>query len=119
MSERKVSTHAPEGGSPDFTVHQLTVFCIVAQHLSYTRAADALYLSQPAVAQQVKTIEQTLGLRLFARSGRSIVLTPAGQEFLSHAQRILALMAEITPVVYEIHALERGSVLIGASTSSG
>ena len=119
MSERKVSAHAPGGGSPDFTVHQLTVFCMVAQHLSYTRAAEALYLSQPAVAQQVKTIEQMLGLRLFARSGRSIVLTPAGQEFLSHAQRILALMAETTPVVHEIHDLERGSVLIGASTSSG
>ncbi len=119
MSERKVSAHAPEGGSPDFTVHQLTVFCTVAEHLSYTRAADALYLTQPAVAQQVKTIEQTLGLRLFARSGRSIVLTPAGQEFLSHAQRILALMEETIPVVHEIRALERGSVLIGASTSSG
>ena len=119
MSERKVRTRTPEGRSPDFTMHQLTVFCTVAEHLSYTRAAEALYLSQPAVAQQVKTIELMLGLRLFARSGRGIVLTPAGQEFLSHAQHILALMAETTPVVHEIHALERGSVLIGASTSSG
>ena len=51
--------------------------------------------------------------------GRGIVLTPAGQELLRHADRLLALLAETAPVVQEIHALERGSVLIGASTSAG
>src|SRR5947209_5311119 len=108
------------GSAPtDFTVHQLTVFRTVAYHLSYTRAAEALYLSQPAVTQQVRTLEQVLGLQLFTRSGRGIVLTPAGQELLRHTERQLALLAETASVVKEIHTLERGSVLAGASTNAG
>jgi len=111
----------PDPGSKltDFTVHQLAVFCTVAQHLSYTKAAEALYLSQPAVTQQVRTLERALGLRLFARRGRGIVLTPAGQELLRHAERLLALLADIAPVVHEIQTLSRGSVVIGASISAG
>ncbi|HEV7236113.1 MAG TPA: LysR family transcriptional regulator [Ktedonobacteraceae bacterium] len=106
-------------GRPDFTVHQLTVFCVVAQHLSYTRTAQELYLSQPAVTQQIRALELMLGLRLFARKGRGIVLTPAGQELLRHVEQLLALLAETEPVVHEIHALKRGSVVVGASTSAG
>ena len=119
MAEQKWITAAPGNVPPDFTVHQLTVFRTVAQHLSYTRAAEALYLSQPAVAQQVKSLEQMLGLHLFARSGRGIVLTPAGQEFLILVDRLLTQLTETTPVVHEIHTLKRGSVVIGASISAG
>jgi LysR family transcriptional regulator, low CO2-responsive transcriptional regulator len=119
MPEQKWIVSATGNALPDFTVHQLKVFRTVGQYLSYTRAAEALYLSQPAVTQQVKTLEQALGLRLFARSGRGIVLTPAGQEFLGHADRILTRLAETTPVVHEIHTLKRGSVVIGASISAG
>ena len=103
----------------DLTVHQLSVFCTVARQLSYTMAAEVLYLSQPAVSQQVRTLEHVLGLRLFVRSGRGIALTPAGQEFLRHAEGLLTLLAETSSVVSEIHTLERGSVLVGASTSAG
>ena len=119
MSERESIISARGTEQIDFTLHQLTVFRTVAQHLSYTRAAEALYLSQPAIAQQVKTLEHILGLRLFVRSGRGIVLTPAGQDFLNHADRLLTRLAETTPVVHEIHTLKRGSVVIGASISSG
>ncbi|TMC16829.1 MAG: LysR family transcriptional regulator [Chloroflexi bacterium] len=59
------------------------------------------------------------GLQLFTRRGRGIVLTPAGQELLRHAERQLALLAETVSVVKEIHTLERGSVLAGASTNAG
>jgi DNA-binding transcriptional LysR family regulator len=86
--------------------------------LSYTKAAEVLYLSQPAVSQQIKTLERALGLQLFAHRGRGIVLTPAGQEFLHHTERLLALLAKTAPVVREIQTLERGSVLVGASTSA-
>ncbi len=119
MSEREWITSAPGKVPPDFTVHQLTVFRTVAQHLSYTRAAETLYLSQPAVAQQVKSLEQMLGLSLFSRSGRGIVLTPAGQEFLILVNRLLTNLSETAPVVHEIHTLKRGSVVIGASISAG
>jgi len=108
-----------ENEQKHFTVHQLSVFCTVAHHLSYTRAADTLYLSQPAVTQQVRTLEETLGTRLFARSGRGIILTPAGQTFLGHAERLLARLTETAAVVREIHELARGSVLLGASPSAG
>jgi len=119
MTEHVSIISATSRGQTDFTVHQLTIFRTVAHHLSYTRAAEVLYLSQPAVTQQVRTLEKVLGLRLFARSGRGIVLTPAGQELLRHTERLLALLAETAPVVREIHTLERGSVLVGASTSAG
>ena len=91
MPEQESNVPAIGSGPTDFTVHQLTVFRTVAHHLSYTRAAEDLYLSQPAVSQQVRNLELVLGLRLFARSGRGIVLTPAGQELLRHAERLLAL----------------------------
>src|SRR6266849_2377309 len=119
MPEQESNVSPIGSGPTDFTVHQLTVFCTVARHLSYTRAAEVLYLSQPAGSQQVRNLELVLGLRLFARSGRGIVLTPAGLELLHHAERLLALLAETAPVVNEIHTLERGNVLIGASTSAG
>ncbi len=103
----------------DLTFHQLTLFRTVAQHLSYTRAAEQLYLSQPAVSQQVKALEQQLGLPLFARQGRGIVLTPAGRELQQHTERLLALFADLAPLIQDIHQIKRGSVTIGASTSAG
>ncbi len=119
MTERGPIKAVAGSEQTDFTVHQLTVFRTVAHHLSYTKAAEALYLSQPAVSQQVRTLELLLGLRLFSRSGRGIVLTPAGEELLRHAERLLTLLAETAPVVQEIHAIERGSIVVGASTSAG
>lgn len=103
----------------DFTIHQLTVFRTVARQLSYTRAAELLYLSQPAVTQQVRNLERITGLHLFTRSGRGIMLTPAGEAMLQHVERMLALFDETGAVVGDIDALERGSVVIGASISAG
>jgi DNA-binding transcriptional LysR family regulator len=106
-------------GQNDFTTRQLTVFRAVARHLSYTRAAEELYLSQPAVSQQIRTLEQTLGVCLFERSGRGIILTAAGRELLGQAERLLTLFSETATVVREIQALKRGSVLLGATISAG
>src|SRR6266516_1456759 len=103
----------------DLSMHQLNLFRTVATHLSYTKAAEILYLSQPAVSQQIKSLEQLLGLRLFERKGRGIILTHSGEILLVHAEHLLSLMAQTVPVVEEIHALKRGGVVIGASTSAG
>lgn len=103
----------------DFTIHQLIVFRTVARHLSYTKAARELYLSQPAVSQHIRTLEQALGVYLFKRSGRGIALTAAGQELLGQAERLLTLFGETAAVVREIQALKRGSVLLGATISAG
>ena len=110
---------APAIGQNDFTIHQLTVFRTVARHLSYTRAAEELYLSQPAVSQQIRTLEQALGVSLFERNGRGIIQTAAGREILGQAERLLALFSETATVVREIQDLKRGSVLLGATISAG
>jgi LysR family transcriptional regulator, low CO2-responsive transcriptional regulator len=110
---------APLIGQNDFTIHQLIVFRTVARHLSYTRAAGELYLSQPAVSQHIRTLEQALGVYLFKRSGRGIALTDAGQEVLEQAERLLTLFGETATVVREIQVLQRGSVLLGATISAG
>ena len=117
MQERSES--ALTSGQNDFTIHQLTIFRTVARHLSYTRAAEELYLSQPAVSQQIRTLEQALGVYLFERSGRGIVLTAGGQEILEQAERLFALFGATATVVREIQALERGNVVLGATISAG
>jgi DNA-binding transcriptional LysR family regulator len=103
----------------DFTVHQLKIFHTVARQLSYTRAAEILYLSQPAVTQQIRSLERMVGHVLFARRGRGIILTAAGSALLHYVERILLLLDETASVVEEITTLKRGSVVIGASTSAG
>jgi DNA-binding transcriptional LysR family regulator len=118
MPEQSLPTSRKVDGM-DLTLHQLKLFHTVAQHLSYTRAAEQLYLSQPAVSQQIKTIEQQIGLRLFVRHGRGIVLTPEGRELLRHVERLLALFAETAPLVRDVHQLKRGTVSMGASASAG
>ena len=103
----------------DLKPHQLEVFCAVAQRLSYVRVAELLHLSQPAVSQQIKALESTLGMRLVARNGRGIALTPAGEAILPYAERLLETLRATGPVVAEIHALARGAITVGASTSAG
>lgn len=103
----------------DLKPHQLEVFCAIAHSLSYVRAASLLHLSQPAVSQQIKALEATLGVRLVGRRGRGITLTPAGEEILPYAERLLKTLRDTGPIVQQIHALERGAITIGASTSAG
>ena len=67
---------------------RLKVFRIVAQHLNFSRAAEELSLSQPAVTQQIKALEEEYGIPLFDRSGGRITLTPAGNALLPFANQI-------------------------------
>ena len=78
------------------TIRQLQVFDAVARHLSYTRAAEELHLTQPAVSMQIKQLEGSVGLPLFEQIGKTIYLTQAGDAMLSHARgsRERRLLAE-------------------------
>ena len=70
------------------TLRQLKVFQAVARHLSFSRAAEELHLTQPAVSAQIRELEGHAGLPLFERVGRRIYLTAAGAELVAHSRSI-------------------------------
>jgi DNA-binding transcriptional LysR family regulator len=96
---------------------RLRVFHAVAKHLSFTKAADALFMTQPAVTFQIKQLEESLNSRLFDRAQGRITLTPAGVMALEYAERILALSDEFETRMKEASGHEDGPLLIGASTT--
>lgn len=96
---------------------RLQVFHAVAKHLSFTKAAEALFMTQPAVTFQIKQLEEYCNTRLFDRTQGRITLTPAGVMALEYAERILALSTELDARLKEISGQEAGPLLIGASTT--
>ena len=76
------------------TLRQLRVFQTVARHLSFSRAAEELHLSQPAVSAQVRELEGHAGLPLFERLGKRVHLTAAGAELLVHSRAIVQQFRE-------------------------
>jgi LysR family hydrogen peroxide-inducible transcriptional activator len=71
------------------SVRQLESFVGVAEHLSFRRAAEAAFISQPALSLQIQQLERMLGARLFERDRRRVLLTPAGEELLPLARAAL------------------------------
>ncbi len=96
---------------------RLQVFYTVAKLLSFTKAAEQLYMTQPAVTFQVKQLEEHFNTRLFERSHGRISLTPAGELALDYAERILNLTAEMEARISELTGQVSGPLLIGASTT--
>ncbi|MGO9259262.1 MAG: selenium metabolism-associated LysR family transcriptional regulator [Bryobacteraceae bacterium] len=94
---------------------RLKVFRAVAKNLSFRKAAEELYLSQPAVSLQIKTLEEEVGLRLFDRSGSHISLTPAGDTLLGYVERLDALAAEAEGSLASFRGQVHGRLAIGAS----
>ena len=90
------------------TLRQMKVFATVARHLSFTRAARELHLTQPAVSQQVKLLEQEAGLPLFEKIGRRVQLAPAGEELLRYANQAIELLREATESLAAMRGLKRG-----------
>ena len=96
---------------------RLQVFYTVARHLSFTKAAEQLFMTQPAVTFQIKQLEEQFNARLFERSHGKIALTPAGRLVMEYAGRILGLSEEMETRVAELNGTMSGPLLLGASTT--
>lgn len=96
---------------------RLQVFHTVAKQLSFTKAAELLFMTQPAVTFQVKQLEEHFNTRLFERSHGKISLTPAGELALDFAERILNLTGEMEARISELTGQVSGPLMIGASTT--
>jgi DNA-binding transcriptional LysR family regulator len=96
---------------------RLQVFHAVAKQMSFTKAAESLFMTQPAVTFQIKQLEEHFNTRLFERGHGRIGLTPAGEIVLEYAERILALSAELETRLREMTGRLSGPLLIGASTT--
>lgn len=95
------------------TFRQLRVFSEVARHLSFTKAAQALHLTPPAVTMQIKELEGHVGMPLFERDGRQVSLTTPGEYMLVYARRVLATLKEAEDVAARLQRLEIGTLTIG------
>lgn len=100
------------------TLRQLEVFEAVARFESYTRAAEKLHLSQPAVSMQIKQLEESVGLPLFEQIGKKIHLTHAGREFYVYSQGISHLLDEAESVIEELKGVQSGRLAISVATTA-
>lgn len=96
---------------------RLQIFHAVATHLNFTRAAEALFMSQPAVTLQIKQLEDEYRTRLLERSPQGVELTPAGQIVFEYATQILALGREMDGRLAELTEEISGELRIGAATT--
>jgi DNA-binding transcriptional LysR family regulator len=92
------------------TLRQLKVFESVARHLSFSRAAEELHLTQPAVSTQVKTLEGHVALALFEQLGKKIYLTPAGTELLHHSREIIQKFQEAEEALTHFKGIPGGKL---------
>lgn len=96
---------------------RLVVFRAVAEQLSFRKAAEELYLTQPAVSLQIKALEEDLGVQLFNRTGAHIALTEAGTVLYGYAERVNALLAEAEHDIAALSGDHAGQLALGASTT--
>ena len=100
-------------------LRQLHVFASVVKHMSVSLAAEELFITQPAVSQQIRGLEQQLGLKLFERTPNGLLLTEGGEAIHPHVQAILASQARIDHVVAEQRGATRGHLAVAANTTGG
>lgn len=101
----------------NLTIRQLRSFAVLARTASFTRAAGALHLSQPALTVQIRSLEEELGVRLFDRNTRQVRLTPIGQELLPTFDRLLRDIDSAAESARELAAGIRGVVHVAALPS--
>lgn len=100
-------------------MRELRYFAMVAEKLHFTEAAEALYVSQPALSKQIRALEAKLGAALFIRDRRTVYLTPAGEALLPLAQVVLAAWSRAEQAVAAAADTERATLRVGISTGLG
>jgi DNA-binding transcriptional LysR family regulator len=98
---------------------QLEAFVEVAQHQSFSKAAGALFLTQPSVTARIQTLERELGESLFERNGRGVRLTEVGSSFLPYAQRVLKDLQEGRDALEGLRSLQIGALCLGSAFTVG
>lgn len=101
----------------NISLRQLRVFEAVARHLSHTRAAEELHLTQPAVSMQIRQLEDEVGLPLFERLGKRILLTEAGQEILHYSLTVNRSLREMEEVLESLKGVNRGRLQIAVAST--
>ncbi|MBD1865090.1 MULTISPECIES: LysR substrate-binding domain-containing protein [Trichocoleus] len=101
------------------TLEQLRIFLAVAEQLHFTRAAEALFITQPAVSAAVQSLETEYSVKLFHRIGRRVEITEAGKLLQEEAQKILEQVALTERGLRELNNLQRGELKLGSSLTIG
>jgi DNA-binding transcriptional LysR family regulator len=101
-----------------FSLRQLHIFAAVARHLSYTRAAEELHLTQPAAFAQVKQLEESVGMPLLERTGKQLHLTDAGREVLATCRETLDAIERLEMRLADMQGLKRGKLRIAIVTTA-
>ena len=102
-----------------FTLQQLRILKAVATEKNFTKAAEILYISQPSLSKQIKTLEKNLDILLINRENNKISLTENGKVFLQYSERILALCEESCRALIDLKNGDRGNLTVGASQTIG
>ncbi|MBI4963432.1 MAG: LysR family transcriptional regulator [Desulfomonile tiedjei] len=100
-------------------MRRLEVLCKVIELKSFTKAAEALLLSQPTVSEHIRSLEEALGERLIDRLGREVLATPAGRVFYQYARNIIQLREEAVQALEQFKGNLSGHLTLGASTIPG
>lgn len=99
------------------TFRQLSLFESVARNLSFTRAAEELHLSQPAVSMQIRQLEESVGLPLFEKLGKQLSLTEAGHEVYHYSQGINRYLNEMEEVLESLKGINRGHLHVAVAST--
>src|SRR5512141_851331 len=105
-------------GMKDATVRQLQIFDAAARTLSFSRAAEVLRLTQPAVSMQIRQLEHFAGVPLFERSGRRLHLTDAGEELVQHARAVLRALEDADEAFAAMKGLQGGRVKLAVVSTA-
>lgn len=99
-------------------IRALEVFCKIVELKSFSKAAEAVYLTQPTVSGHIKGLEEFVGLKLLDRLGREVVLTKAGEVLYGYAKQVLALRNQALQALEEYKGSLKGHLIIGGEQHS-